>query len=176
MITISALARRFGLARSTLLHYDRIGLLRPAGRSMAGYRRYGEAELLRLERIRGYRRAGLALETIQRILDAPGVLAAGALQDRLLELDLEIRERREQQRVIATLLGRPEAFSAWPMDKATWVDLLRASGMTEADMDRWHQSFERLSPARHQRFLEALGLSAGEIAKVREGLPTGPGG
>jgi DNA-binding transcriptional MerR regulator len=169
MLTISALARRFGLARSTLLHYDRIGLLRPSGRSKAGYRRYGEAEVLRLERIRGYREAGLALETIQRILDAPGFQPVEALQARLLELDREIRALRGQQAVIAGLLGRPELLAgAGPMDKATWVELLRASGMDEAAMDRWHADFERLNPARHQRFLEALGMGRREIEAVRD--------
>jgi MerR family transcriptional regulator, thiopeptide resistance regulator len=168
MLTITALARRFGLARSTLLHYDRIGLLRPPGRSGAGYRCYGEAEVLRLERIRGYREAGLALETIQRILDAPGFQPAEALQARLLELDREIRALRGQQAVIARLLGRPELLAGTgPMDKATWVELLRASGMDEAAMDRWHADFERLSPERHQRFLEALGMGRGEVEAVR---------
>ena len=33
----------------TLHHYDRIGLLRPARHSAAGYRMYGESELLRLQ-------------------------------------------------------------------------------------------------------------------------------
>ena len=40
MFLITELAREFGLSRSTLLYYNRIGLLRPAGRSMAGYRLY----------------------------------------------------------------------------------------------------------------------------------------
>ena len=30
MLTVGVLARRFGLARSTLLYYDRSGLLRPS--------------------------------------------------------------------------------------------------------------------------------------------------
>ena len=168
MLTISALAKRFGLARSTLLHYDRIGLLRPSGRSLAGYRRYGEADLRRLERIRGYREAGLALETIRRILDAPGFQAAEALQARLREVDQEIRALRGQQAVIAGLLGHPDHLERlWPMDKAAWVRLLRASGLDDAAMDRWHEDFERLSPERHRRFLEALGLTAGEVAAVR---------
>jgi DNA-binding transcriptional MerR regulator len=51
MTTISALARRFHLSRSTLLYYDRIGLLRPGGRSLKAYRQYGETEVARLEQI-----------------------------------------------------------------------------------------------------------------------------
>jgi DNA-binding transcriptional MerR regulator len=168
MFTISALARRFGLARSTLLHYDRIGLLRPSGRSAAGYRSYGEADLARLERIRGYREAGLALETIRRILDAPGSQIVEALRARLLEVDQEIRALRGQQAVIAGLLGGPgDLEPPWPMDKAAWVRLLRESGLDDAAMDRWHEDFERRAPERHQAFLEALGLAAAEISAIR---------
>ena len=37
-LTVSAFAREYGLARSTLLHYHRLQLLKPSGRSPAGYR------------------------------------------------------------------------------------------------------------------------------------------
>jgi hypothetical protein len=50
-VTIGQLARKHGLSRSTLLYYDRIGLLSPTSRSAAGYRRYGPTEVDRLTRI-----------------------------------------------------------------------------------------------------------------------------
>ena len=46
--TLGRLARQVGLARSSILHYESIGLLVPGGRSAAGYRLYGSAELERL--------------------------------------------------------------------------------------------------------------------------------
>lgn len=45
MYHISQLAQQFGLSRSTLLYYDRIGLLSPSARSEAGYRQYSPANL-----------------------------------------------------------------------------------------------------------------------------------
>ncbi len=168
MLTVGALAARFGLARSTLLYYDRLGLLRPAARSQAGYRRYGEAEVRRLELICTYRRAGLSLVAVARALEAPGEGLAAVLEARLAELDGEISRLREQQRLVATLLQRPDLLTrARVIDKRTWVELLAASGMSEADMERWHGAFERTAPQEHQRFLELLGLPAGEIASIR---------
>ncbi len=38
MLTVGKLAEDFGLSRSTLLYYDRIGLLQPAARTEKGYR------------------------------------------------------------------------------------------------------------------------------------------
>jgi DNA-binding transcriptional MerR regulator len=61
-----------GVSDRTLRHYDKIGLLTPAAVDGAtGYRWYGAAELVRLERIRGLRRLGLSLRQIAAIVDAP---------------------------------------------------------------------------------------------------------
>ena len=71
MFTVSKLARRCGLSRSTLLYYERAGLLAPAARSGANYRSYSEKDLRRLEQICVYRRAGLKLADIRAILARP---------------------------------------------------------------------------------------------------------
>jgi hypothetical protein len=47
-LTLGHLARTYGLARASLLHYEAMGLLVPACRSAAGYRLYGQAEIDRL--------------------------------------------------------------------------------------------------------------------------------
>jgi DNA-binding transcriptional MerR regulator len=55
----------------TLHHYDEIGLLSPSDRTAAGYRRYSESDLERLQQILLYRELGFALEEIATILDDP---------------------------------------------------------------------------------------------------------
>jgi len=170
MTTVGTLARRHGLARSTLLYYDRIGLLAPSARSAAGYRRYSESDERRLVQICRYRRAGLTLAAIRRVLDGPAGALAQALEARLAELDREIAALHAQVRLIAALLQRPEVLRRTRvLDKRTWVDLLAASGMSQEAMRRWHADFERTAPAEHQRFLELLGLGEEEIAAVRHG-------
>jgi len=168
MATISILARRFQLSRSTLLYYDRIGLLRPGGRTAKAYRHYGAAEMARLEQICTYRRAGVPLREIRRLLDGPPQAATPLLERRLQELEQDIQRLRDQQRLVAGLLQNPALLEGLQaMDKATWVSLLRASGFTEADMDRWHVAFEATDPDRHGRFLAFLGLPEEEVARVR---------
>jgi DNA-binding transcriptional MerR regulator len=168
MVTVGALARAHGLARSTLLYYDAIGLLRPAARSPAGYRRYGPVEERRLALICTYRRAGLSLDAIRRALDGASEGLATVLEERISELDGDIQRLRDQQRLIAGLLERPDLLRRERvLDKQTWVELLAASGMSEKDMERWHDEFERTAPEKHQRFLELLGLPAAEIGAIR---------
>jgi DNA-binding transcriptional MerR regulator len=167
-MNISQLAGRHGLSRSTLLYYDRIGLLTPSGRSAAGYREYSEADEGRLVLICTYRRAGLSLKDIARVLDAPSGRIADALHARLDELDKELESLREQQRMIAKLLGSGDLpVGDAVMDKETWVSLLVASGYDEDAMEAWHADFERTSPEKHERFLRFLGIDEDEVQAIR---------
>ncbi|MER8186671.1 MerR family transcriptional regulator [Kitasatospora sp. NPDC094015] len=67
--TVGQLAKLAKVTVRTLHHYDEIGLLSPGGRTPAGYRRYAEADLDRLQQILFYRELGFPLEQIAAILD-----------------------------------------------------------------------------------------------------------
>ncbi|PRX97310.1 MerR family transcriptional regulator [Allonocardiopsis opalescens] len=84
--SVGEVAAFAGVTVRTLHHYDRIGLLRPTGRSGAGYRRYGECDLERLQQILFYRELGFSLDDIGTILDDPSTDSAAHLrrQHRLL--------------------------------------------------------------------------------------------
>lgn len=166
--TIGQVARRFGLARSTLLHYDAVGLLSPRIRTGSNYRVYGEADLARLEKIRQYRDAGLSLEAIAEVLASEGGCLNGALERRLFAINEEIRRLKDQQRFILQLLGsKAPALAAPVVTKAMWVDMLRAAGLDEGGMQRWHREFERAAPEGHQELLASLGIGTDEIAAIR---------
>jgi DNA-binding transcriptional MerR regulator len=167
-LSVGRLARRFGLSRSTLLYYDRIGLLAPSKRSAAGYRLYGDGDVRRLEAICRYREIGLSLKQIGELLGAATGRTAELLEARLDRLNDEIEHLREQQRTIVRLLADPKKLRrARAMDKDRWVAILRAAGLDDAAMHRWHVEFERAAPAAHQDFLESLGLSKGDVARIR---------
>jgi len=168
MITISRLARQFSLSRSTLLYYDRIGLLRPSGRSPSNYRLYTGEDQQRLGKICHYRQIGLSLKVIRRILDSPDDGAGTVLEQRLLEIERQIQALRNQQRLIRAILGSP-ALGKMPggLNREKWTTLLRAAGMRDEDMLQWHVEFERLFPGDHQAFLEALGIPPEDIQTIR---------
>ncbi|WP_327670783.1 MULTISPECIES: MerR family transcriptional regulator [unclassified Streptomyces] len=69
--SVGQVARFAGITVRTLHHYDEIGLLAPSERSAAGHRRYGEADLDRLQQILFYREFGFPLDEIQALLDDP---------------------------------------------------------------------------------------------------------
>lgn len=69
-----------GVTVRTLHLYDRLGLLKPAVRTAAGYRLYGEKELLRLQQILFYKELDIPLQEIRQILDQPGFDTITALK------------------------------------------------------------------------------------------------
>ncbi len=167
MYRITELGRLFGLSRSTLLYYDRIGLLNPTGRSRANYRSYSEQDRSRLEAICTYRQRGLAIEDIRSLLSRPDA-TTDILRRRLLELDGEISALQAKQRLLADMLQvKARGWEAVRVDKATWVAMLRAAGMSEAAMDAWHREFESRAPEAHLDFLLSLGISEEEASAIR---------
>lgn len=167
--TISKLARAFGLSRSTLLYYDRIGLLSPSGRTASGYRCYSESDRRRLERICNYRRAGLSLGDIRAVLSSSEGPCAEVLEGRLRSLGDQILDLKNKQRLLASMLKGMASGGCPPeVDKAMWVDMLRAAGLDERAMGRWHAEFEFRAPEAHHAFLLSLGIPEKEALAIRE--------
>ncbi|MFG2131263.1 MerR family transcriptional regulator [Streptomyces sp. NPDC048751] len=66
VLSIGALAERFGLATHVLRHWEAMGLLAPV-RDATGRRRYGSAEVTRVAVIVRAKEAGLSLDTIRSL-------------------------------------------------------------------------------------------------------------
>lgn len=169
MYKITELARSFGLSRSTLLYYDRIGLLSPTGRSAAGYRLYSSNDRDRLATICSFRQAGLTIEDIRRVLSMKEDANGAILQRRMRGLGDEIRTLQAQQHLLGKML-HAQSLAELPVtvDKQAWVEMLRAAGMDEAAMARWHAEFERRAPQAHHQLLLALGISEDEALLIRK--------
>ncbi len=175
MYTVSGLARRCGLSRTTILYYESLGLLKPASRSPGNYRQYGERECQRLREICAYRHVGLSLADIRTVLGRPSSDAASTLQKRLVQIDAEIGRLRSHQRVILRLLGNTSLRRAEMITKDKWVAIMEGAGLSHEQMERWHTEFERSAPEDHQEFLEFLHIPAEEIQRIRAWSAKGGG-
>jgi len=169
MLSVSQIAKRCGLSRTAILYYETCGLLKPAIRSTAKYRLYGEKEVRLLELICLYRSVGMRVQDIRVMLSAPESKAASLLKRRLLEMDSEIMRLRNHQRLILRLLRDKNIRRIKKkMTKQKWVSIMKSAGLTEADMHRWHQEFERSAPEDHDEFLHFLHIPEEEIHAIRE--------
>lgn len=95
MRTVGEVARSASVTVRTLHHYDEIGLVRPTGRTDAGYRLYGDADLERLQTVLFYRELGFRLDEIRTVMSAPDFDRGRALrqQRQLLAAESDRLER-----------------------------------------------------------------------------------
>ncbi len=169
MLTVSQLARKFGISRATVLYYEKKGLLKPAARSENGYRWYGPAEAQVLENILAYRSFGIPVAKLADLVHRKkGVEQTRILRDQFYALDKEIETLRQQQKAIVQLLKQPDLLEKQMVTKERWVEIMRAAGLSEQDMTNWHRKFETMEPDEHQKFLESLGINAREIDRIRK--------
>ncbi|RPF43866.1 DNA-binding transcriptional MerR regulator [Streptomyces sp. Ag109_G2-6] len=144
---IGEVARRSGVSARMLRHYESLGLLRPAGRSGAGYREYSGEDVRRIFHIESLRSLGLGLRDVARALDDPGFTPAGLIDD----LAGQLRERIAAETRLLTRLERIGAA-----EPAGWDEVLRAVALLQA----------LRSPSAGERQRAALGAADGGPAPV----------
>lgn len=88
MMTVHEVSNLTGVSIRALHHYDRIGLLRPAEVTAAGYRLYGDIQLERLQCILLFKELQFSLKEIQEILDSPGFDREKALDQQITLLEM----------------------------------------------------------------------------------------
>ncbi|HEX6537883.1 MAG TPA: MerR family transcriptional regulator [Candidatus Dormibacteraeota bacterium] len=107
---IGELAALTGVPVKTIRYYSDLGLVPEARRTEAGYRRYDDASLARLELVRALRELGLDIETTRGVAARQATLAAVAAAH-ADAIDVHIRRltlRRRALRAIARGASRPE--------------------------------------------------------------------
>ena len=78
---VKEVAELSGVSVRTLHYYDQIGLLKPLRRTDAGYRYYGEKELLRLQQILFFKELDFPLKEIGELIDEEGFDLLDALKN-----------------------------------------------------------------------------------------------
>lgn len=168
-LSISKIATRFGISRSTLLYYDTIGLLKPSTRNKAGYRLYDDVDIERLRKIMLFREAGVPLAEIANLLNAADLDVTSLLFKRLGDLNQEIVSIKKQQDIIIKLLENSILYKNLKnIDENTWMEILNAAGISKETAEEWHFNFEKHSPLQHHNFLALLGFDEDEIRLQRE--------
>jgi len=139
--TVHQVATLAGVSVRTLHHYDQIKLLRPSSRTAAGYRLYGEADLLRLQQILFFRELGFPLGEIQRILDDPGF-------DQVKALESHKRMLHERAERLALLLSTVDkTIQKLTEDTMTLTDAELYEGFSQEQIERYKREVkERYDP------------------------------
>ncbi|WP_405148813.1 MerR family transcriptional regulator [Sphaerisporangium sp. NBC_01403] len=120
---IGDVALRSGVSARMLRHYDSLGLVRPTGRTGAGYREYSSEDIRRIFHIESLRSLGLSLREVRRALDDPGFTPSELVDD----LIRQTRERIAGETELLTRLRRIGAAKP-----AGWEDVLQIVALLQA--------------------------------------------
>ncbi|WP_431896853.1 MerR family transcriptional regulator [Nonomuraea sp. bgisy101] len=180
--SVGQVARLAGVTVRTLHHYDELGLLSPSERSGAGYRRYAEADLERLQQVLFYRELGFGLEEIAAILDDPAsdemthlrrqhellTLRIGRLRDMVaaVEIAMEARSRN----IALTPEERFEVFGDFrPEEHEAEAERRWGGGEEYAESRRRVAAYTKADWLQLQA--EGAGIVADLVAAMKAGLP-----
>ena len=167
-LSIARAARAVGLSRTTLMYYERLGLIRPLRRVGSRYRTFRPDDLRVLFLIARWRAIGLPLVTIRRLLAHRGDVP-GALRDHVRALEKSVAVLQDQRRLTLEMLGGGvQGGAKTPVTKAAWTQMFRSIGMNDEQMRQWHAQFERRNGVGHAEFLRALGIGRAEIGRIRK--------
>lgn len=131
MYRISQLAEKAKLSRSTLLYYEKQGLLDDT-RQANGYRRYSDKDVQRLHLLQQLQAGGLTLQECKICL--AGKVERSLLEQRLRQLDEDIAQKQQARTLLAALLG-------------------------EGSLRPWHQQTDKLAPDAHLDWLKLQGFN-----------------
>jgi DNA-binding transcriptional MerR regulator/ubiquinone/menaquinone biosynthesis C-methylase UbiE len=139
MYRISELAELLGVSRTTVLYYEKIGLI--SGKRLSnGYRNYCEIDVQRLRLIQQLQGGGLTLKECKECLEAK--LDRQLLLERLNQLDEEITQKQKSRQLLAALLG-------------------------ESQLTEWHESLDKVAPDAHLDWLIKQGFSEKDALRLK---------
>ncbi len=139
MYRISQLGELVGLSRTTLLYYEKLGLIN--GKRMDnGYRAYSDMDLQRLRLIQQLQSGGLTLKECKACLEAK--VERQILAERLKQLDQEIAQKQQSRDLLAALLG-------------------------EKPLTDWHEMLDKVAPDAHIDWLIKQGFSETDAQRLR---------
>ncbi len=108
-LTIGKLAERSGISTDTIRYYEKMGLIKAASRSSAGYRIYGDEAWRIIQFIRGAKTLNFTLEEIRQLLTlnrSDKATCAEVLRHttgKIAEAEQKIRELKEVKKALILL-------------------------------------------------------------------------
>lgn len=111
-MNIGQAAQLSGLSSKMIRHYESLGLIKPKGRSAAGYRIFNELDLSQLQFIHQARALGFSLEQIGQLLqlwkqeDRASIDVKLLAEQHIKELDQKIESMQKMKLTLAALVEK----------------------------------------------------------------------
>jgi DNA-binding transcriptional MerR regulator/predicted O-methyltransferase YrrM len=136
---ISEFAEKVGLSRSTVLYYEKIGLIQ-SQRTISNYRIFNDKDVQRIILLNQLKNSGLNLKECQACLN--GKIDKAVLEKRLIQLEKEIQQKQISRDLLTTILGK-------------------------SSQKKWHQQTQKLAPEAHFEWLMKQGFTEREALHLK---------
>ncbi|MDO5516409.1 MAG: methyltransferase domain-containing protein [Clostridium sp.] len=132
---IGEFAKRSGVTVKTLLHYDKIGLLKPSDKTESGYRLYCEDDFLKLQQITTLKFIGLSLSEIKNILFESGE----NLENMIVIQKKALEEKKKHIEEVISVFNKAEVSAKKNgfLDAGTLIDIIKITGMEKSIREQY---------------------------------------
>lgn len=134
-LKIGEFAKRSGVTIKTLLHYDKIGLLKPSDKTQSGYRLYCEDDFLKLQQITTLKFIGLSLSEIKNILFESGE----NLENMIVIQKKALEEKKKHIEEVINVFNKAEvsAKENGSLDASTLINIIKLTGMEKSIKEQY---------------------------------------
>lgn len=174
-MTVHEVSRMAGISVRTLQYYDRIGLLKPAGRTAAGYRQYDESNLDTLRQILLFRELEVPLSEIRRILRDPAESRESVLREQIRLLN-EKKQRLERLIAYADALTRRNDmdFSVFREKRGEYAARAEKQWGDTPEYREYKEKSRDVSPERELEQADEFMALFAEFGRMKAGDPDAP--
>ncbi|WP_294406762.1 methyltransferase domain-containing protein [uncultured Clostridium sp.] len=132
---IGEFAKRSGVTVKTLLHYDKIGLLKPAEKTESGYRLYCEEDFLKLQQITTLKFIGLSLSEIKNVLSESGENLENMIS--IQKKALEQKKKHIEEVISVFNKAERSAKETGFLDAGNLIDIIKITNMERSVKEQY---------------------------------------
>ncbi len=132
---IGEFAKKSGVTVKTLLHYDKIDLLKPSSKTESGYRIYCEEDFLKLQQITTLKFIGLSLGEIKTILNESGENLENMIS--IQKKALEEKKRHIEEVINVFNNAQNSAKEKGFLDVKNLIDIIKITGMERSVKEQY---------------------------------------
>ena len=132
---IGEFAKRSGVTVKTLLHYDKIGLLKPSQKTYSGYRIYCDDDFLKLQQITTLKFIGLSLNEISHILHESGENLGNMI--RIQKKALEEKKKHIESVISVFSKAENQAKENGFLDAKNLINIIKITNMEKSVKEQY---------------------------------------
>lgn len=175
LLSVREVVKLTGITARTLHYYDKIGLLKPARVTEAGYRMYDRASLCRLQTILLFRELRFPLKEIKAILDNPDFDPSEALSQQIRLLELQYKHIGELITFIREIQSKGVTAMNFDVFDKSEIETYEAEvkekwGKTKAYRE-YRQKMSSQKEDRYGRITEELMTMFSELGEMKHLTP-----